>query len=76
MFKSSSSSKSPLLYTLYTHDWVPTHPSNEVMKFADDATVVGLITSSFLKRYRAMKARTNRLRNSFHPKAIMVLDTE
>ncbi len=35
---------SPLLSSLYTHNCVPTHQSNLVVKFADDTTVVGLIT--------------------------------
>lgn len=32
---------SPLIYTLYTYDFVPTHPTN---KFSDDTTVVGLVS--------------------------------
>ncbi|KAK3525906.1 hypothetical protein QTP70_010960 [Hemibagrus guttatus] len=35
---------SPLLYTLYIHDCTPTHHSNTIVKFADDTTVVGLIS--------------------------------
>jgi len=35
----------PLLYTLYTHDCTPTHLSNTIIKFADDTTVVGLISN-------------------------------
>ena len=35
---------SPLLYTLYTHDCTPVHHSNTIVKFADDTTVVGLIS--------------------------------
>uniref|UniRef100_A0A3B5R0L5 Reverse transcriptase domain-containing protein n=1 Tax=Xiphophorus maculatus TaxID=8083 RepID=A0A3B5R0L5_XIPMA len=35
---------SPLLYTLYTHDCVSNHLSNKIIKFADDTTVVGLIS--------------------------------
>ena len=37
---------SPLLYTLITHDCVATHDSNTIIKFADDTTVVGLITNN------------------------------
>ena len=37
---------SPLLYSLFTHDCVATHASNSVIKFADDTTVVGLITNN------------------------------
>jgi hypothetical protein len=34
----------PLLYTLFTHDCTARHDSNTIIKFADDTTVVGLIT--------------------------------
>ena len=37
---------SPLLYSLFTHDCVATHSSNLIIKFADDTTVVGLITNN------------------------------
>jgi len=37
---------SPLLYALYTHDCVATHGSNTIPKFADDTTVLGLITNN------------------------------
>lgn len=33
---------SPLLYSLYTHDCTPAHPTNTVIKFADDTVVTGL----------------------------------
>lgn len=35
---------SPLLYSLFTHDFSPGHPSNSVIKFADDITIVGRIS--------------------------------
>ncbi len=37
---------SPLLYSLYTHDCTATHSSNIIVKFADDTTVMGLITDN------------------------------
>jgi hypothetical protein len=37
---------SPLLYSLFTHDWVAKHNSNTIIKFADDTLVVGLITDN------------------------------
>ncbi len=37
---------SPLLYSLYTHDCTATHSSNVIIKFADDTTVIGLITDT------------------------------
>ena len=44
---------SPLLYSLYTHDCVATHGSNTVIKFADDTTVMGLITDGDETAYRS-----------------------
>uniref|UniRef100_A0A8K9XYQ4 Reverse transcriptase domain-containing protein n=1 Tax=Oncorhynchus mykiss TaxID=8022 RepID=A0A8K9XYQ4_ONCMY len=43
---------SPLLYSLFTHDCVATHASNSIIKFADDTTVVGLITKNDETAYR------------------------
>ncbi len=44
---------SPLLYSLYTHDCTATHSSNVIVKFADDTTVIGLITDNDETAYRA-----------------------
>jgi hypothetical protein len=47
----------PLLYSLFTHDYVAMHTSNSIIKFADDTTVVGLITnndSSYREEVRAL----------------------
>ena len=43
---------SPLLYSLFTHDYVDMHASNSIIKFADDKTVVGLITNNDETAYR------------------------
>ncbi|KAI3354737.1 hypothetical protein L3Q82_004570 [Scortum barcoo] len=44
---------SPLLYSLFTHDCVATHSSNTiVIKFADNTTVIGLITGDDETAYR------------------------
>ena len=43
---------SPLLYSLYTHDCIPIHSSNSIIKFADDTTVVGLISGGDESAYR------------------------
>jgi hypothetical protein len=43
---------SPLLYSLFTHDCVAMHASNSIIKFADDITVVGLITNNYKTTYR------------------------
>ncbi len=43
---------SPLLYSLYTHDCTATHSSNVIVKFADDTTVIGLITDNDETAYR------------------------
>ena len=37
---------SPLLHSLFTHNCVAKHDSNPIIKFADDTTVVGLITDN------------------------------
>lgn len=36
---------SPLLYSLYTVNCISSHPSNTIIKFADDTTTVGLISN-------------------------------
>ncbi len=43
---------SPLLYSLYTYDCTATHSSNVIVKFADDTTVIGLITDNDEMPYR------------------------
>jgi hypothetical protein len=43
---------SPLLYSLFAHGCVATHASNSIIKFADDRTVVGLITNNDETAYR------------------------
>jgi hypothetical protein len=43
---------SPLLYSLFTHDCVVTHTSKSIIKFADNTTVVGLITNNNETAYR------------------------
>ncbi|XP_054878112.1 uncharacterized protein LOC129352927 [Poeciliopsis prolifica] len=44
--------ESPALFTLFTHDCVAIHPTNTVVKFADDTTVVGLISDNNETHYR------------------------
>uniref|UniRef100_A0A8C6PWZ8 Smoothelin b n=1 Tax=Nothobranchius furzeri TaxID=105023 RepID=A0A8C6PWZ8_NOTFU len=43
---------STLLYSLYTHDCSPTHNNTLIIKFADDTTVVGLISKGDEAEYR------------------------
>ncbi|TKS65503.1 RNA-directed DNA polymerase from mobile element jockey [Collichthys lucidus] len=43
---------SPFLYSLFTHDCRPAHGSNSIIKFADDTTVIGLITNNDETAYR------------------------
>jgi hypothetical protein len=43
---------SPLLYSLFTHDWVAMHTSNSIIEVADDTTVVDLITNNDETAYR------------------------
>ena len=44
--------QSPLLYSLFTHDCTARHDSNTIIKFADDTTLVGLITDNDETAYR------------------------
>ncbi len=37
---------SPLLYSLYTHDYVSSHSSTSIIKFADDTVGLGLISNN------------------------------
>ena len=43
---------SPLLYTLFTYDCCSSSPTNLIVKFADDTTVLGLITRGNEISYR------------------------
>ena len=43
---------SPLLYSLFTHNCMARHDSNTIIKFADDTTVVVLITDNDETAYR------------------------
>ena len=43
---------SPILYSLFTHDCMARHDSNTIIKFANDTTVVGLITDNDKTAYR------------------------
>ena len=43
---------SPLLYSPFTHDCTARHDSNTIIKFADDTTVVFLITNNDKTAYR------------------------
>ncbi|KAI4889401.1 hypothetical protein NFI96_034095, partial [Prochilodus magdalenae] len=43
---------SPLLYSLYTHDCTARHSSNVIIKFADDTTIVALISNNNEEAYR------------------------
>ncbi len=37
---------SPVLFTLFTHDCAAIHPYNVIVKFADDSTIVDIISES------------------------------
>ncbi|XP_018596404.2 uncharacterized protein LOC108927518 [Scleropages formosus] len=43
---------SPLLYALFSHDSLPAHATSTIVKFADDTTVIGLITNNGETAYR------------------------
>ncbi|KAI3369483.1 hypothetical protein L3Q82_007490 [Scortum barcoo] len=49
---------SPLLYSLFTHDCVATHSSNTIIKFADNTTVIGLITGDDETAYREVRGQS------------------
>ncbi|XP_048850633.1 uncharacterized protein LOC125719880 [Brienomyrus brachyistius] len=49
----------PLLFTLYTHDCVPAHLSKSIITFADDTTVVGLISGGDESAYHDEVERPN-----------------
>lgn len=70
---------SPLLYSLFTHDCIPKYGSNAIIKFADDTTVVGLISDNDESAYRdeiqhltAWCANNNLVLNSKKTKEIVV----
>ena len=42
----------PILYTLYTHDCAASHENTTILKFADDTTVLGLISNHDGSAYR------------------------
>ncbi len=48
---------SPLLFTLLTHDCTAKFSSNHIIKFADDTTVVGLISNNDETHYREEMAQ-------------------
>ncbi len=50
---------SPLLFTLLTHDCTPSNNSNLFIKFADDTTVVGLISNRDESNYRSKVSRND-----------------
>jgi len=43
---------SPRLYSLFTHDCSAIHGSNRIIKFADNTTVIGLISNNDETEYR------------------------
>lgn len=43
---------SPLLYSLFTSDCSPIHPTRTIVKFNDDTTIVGLKSDNSEKAYR------------------------
>ena len=46
---------SPFLYSLFTQDCAAKHDSNNIIKFADDTTEVGLITDYDETAYREVR---------------------
>ena len=71
---------SPLLYSLFTHDCVAMHASNSIIKFADDTTIVGLITNNSETAYRedvralGVWCQENNLTLNFNKTKEMIVD--
>ncbi|KAK3507220.1 hypothetical protein QTP70_011004 [Hemibagrus guttatus] len=68
---------SPLLFTLLTHDCAAMHSLNHIVKFADDTTVVGLISKNE-SAYKEKKAQQclyflQRLRKAHLPPPILTM---
>ena len=68
---------SRLLYSLFTHDCVATNP---IIKFADDTTVVGLITNNGETAYReevralGLWCQENNLPPNIHKTKRLIMD--
>ena len=71
---------SPLLYSLFTHDCVAMHTSNSIIKFADDTTVVGLISNNnktaYMVEVRALRVwcQENNLSLNINKTKEMIVD--
>ena len=69
-----------LLYSLFAHDSVATHTSNSIIKFAEDTTVIGLITNNDETVYReevralAEWCQENNLSNNVNKTKEMIVD--
>ena len=70
----------PLLYSLFTHNCVAMHTSNSIIRFADDTTVVGLITNNDEMAYReevralGVWCQENNLTLNVNKTKIMIVD--
>jgi hypothetical protein len=62
----------PLLSSLFTHDCMARHDSNTIIKFADDTTVVGLMTDNDETAYRTVVPITTYPSNVTKTKEIIV----
>ncbi|KAK3518210.1 hypothetical protein QTP70_033910, partial [Hemibagrus guttatus] len=65
---------SPLLFTLLTHDCAAMHSSNHIIKFADDTTMVGLISKNEVQRLTAWCKDNNNLSLNMEITKEMVVD--
>ena len=72
---------SPFLYSLFTHDCTVRHNSNTIIKFADNTSVVGLITDNNETAYReevrdtAMWCQANNLSLNVIKRKEMIVDS-
>jgi hypothetical protein len=73
---------SPLLYSLFTHNCMAKHYSSTIITFADDTTVVGLITDNYGTAYReevrdlAVWCQDNNLSHNVSKTKEMIMDYE
>ncbi len=58
--------RSPLIYSLYTHDCVSSYSSASIVKFADDTVVLGLISNNdktaYLNEVERLRVRSHQTR--------------
>ena len=62
----------PLLYSLFTNDCVAKHTSNSITKFADNTTVVGLITNNEETAYTSLSVNSEEATPGYCPVSVLL----